>query len=667
MPATSDGLRVLVFSYEFTYCPFSGNGVLARSLVKGLLSLGCRVLVVCCRPAPDATSPSLCADNPIGEPEVAAEQLGALQLEPIELSAADGWRRLDRQSAWQGFQAGALKLAGCVQDFGPSVALAIDWTGGLAWQSMLSTWPKTTPHPRLLYINFRVYSSGLTSVDESRSWYDERERQVLTAAGHVLALSTHDQKSLRALMPVASQVQVGILLPCLRGDMQVLAAQPTLSHLARLPPAAAAAAAACKHSRCFVTCAVRISREKNPLLFVQLVEAIGAALDARGFVPLLCCGAVADEEYAREVRQRLRAAAPNAVLLDTFLGPEALAAVFTATALNVHPCLYDAYGMSLVEAAAFGAPSLLNGGGAVGATALLNATHSSEGNADVPTKGCLELDFASPVDSFAAATLAHLDNAQDLALIAGVARTRALAWSEKAAGVSAFYFLIRQCWRDGRRTASPSPDQPLAVCWHASRHHVGGLDNSLCDQQISPSIDNYLQEVDGLNSGNLQTQMITRGEGGPQRTCGSIRALEQEAAVASQQRAEVERLQKEEAERARQQELAQKAEQQRLNEGEAEERRQAEARVAHRCVLRCAALGGSGGQELITATTATASEVAEQLCRELGMQRDAHHDGGLLLLFNGNPLQGRQTLGDAGVQSGDEVMYFWGEGGAAAA
>ncbi|CAE8628279.1 unnamed protein product [Polarella glacialis] len=60
-------------------------------------------------------------------------------------------------------------------------------------------------------------------------------------------------------------------------------------------------------------------------------------------------------------------------------------------------------------------------------------------------------------------------------------------------------------------------------------------------------------------------------------------------------------------------------------------------------------------------------KVAEQLCRELGMQRDAHHDGGLLLLFNGNPLQGRQTLGDAGVQSGDEVMYFWGEGGAAAA
>ena len=45
-------LRVLVLTYEFTYAPFSGNGVLARSLVKGLLGQGATVLVLCCRPTP---------------------------------------------------------------------------------------------------------------------------------------------------------------------------------------------------------------------------------------------------------------------------------------------------------------------------------------------------------------------------------------------------------------------------------------------------------------------------------------------------------------------------------------------------------------------------------------------------------------------------------------
>ena len=51
MSAAANSRTLLVVSYEFTYSPFSGNGVLARSLVNGLLGCGCRVLVVCARPA----------------------------------------------------------------------------------------------------------------------------------------------------------------------------------------------------------------------------------------------------------------------------------------------------------------------------------------------------------------------------------------------------------------------------------------------------------------------------------------------------------------------------------------------------------------------------------------------------------------------------------------
>ena len=39
------------FTHRFTYSPFSGNGILARSMVKALLRLGCRVTVWCCKPA----------------------------------------------------------------------------------------------------------------------------------------------------------------------------------------------------------------------------------------------------------------------------------------------------------------------------------------------------------------------------------------------------------------------------------------------------------------------------------------------------------------------------------------------------------------------------------------------------------------------------------------
>lgn len=43
-----------------------------------------------------------------------------------------------------------------------------------------------------------------------------------------------------------------------------------------------------------------------------------------------------------------------------FMSAEELAEVFACTALNFHPCEYDAYGMTVVEAASQGAPSVMH-------------------------------------------------------------------------------------------------------------------------------------------------------------------------------------------------------------------------------------------------------------------------------------------------------------------
>jgi hypothetical protein len=55
-------LHVLLVTYEFTFSPFSGNGILARSLVKSLLEHGCRVTVWCCRPHRHESSSSSAAE-----------------------------------------------------------------------------------------------------------------------------------------------------------------------------------------------------------------------------------------------------------------------------------------------------------------------------------------------------------------------------------------------------------------------------------------------------------------------------------------------------------------------------------------------------------------------------------------------------------------------------
>ena len=53
-----------------------------------------------------------------------------------------------------------------------------------------------------------------------------------------------------------------------------------------------------------------------------------------------------------------------------FGGAAELAAVWRETLLNIHTATYEAYGMTIVEAAAFGVPSLLHEG-TIGAKDLL--------------------------------------------------------------------------------------------------------------------------------------------------------------------------------------------------------------------------------------------------------------------------------------------------------
>ena len=457
--------RLAVVSLEFTYSPFSGNGVLARSLVKGLLKCGHPVDVICCQPSTAHAG----KDHAIDAPEVSQQQAGALCVHPIQLSDSYGWKRLDKSSGWQQFVAGARDWAKTLEtaDKLPHAVIAIDWSGGAACVAMLNEWTgRAGCASRMLYINFRVYKAGLaTAGDDVANWYDEHECHVLARAQHALALSARDAASLRALLPDgAATPRIDIFLPCLRGDMEALARRQaaadgdgtsaaSASFARHLPPAAAhalleacdgstaAAAAAAADSmaiarggpcgvprgvpcgvpaRRFVSCVVRASVEKNPQRFAALLEetSFAAALHARGLTPLIsCCGPTASELQAR-----VRAAAPSAVVLETFLGADALAALFEHTALNVHPCLYDAYGMSVVEAAAFGAPSAVQGGGEVGATALLGGD------------GCVEIDYAAPITDVCAALLAALDDAPALVETARVARTRALSWGEEAAG-----------------------------------------------------------------------------------------------------------------------------------------------------------------------------------------------------------------------------------------
>jgi glycosyltransferase involved in cell wall biosynthesis len=111
--------------------------------------------------------------------------------------------------------------------------------------------------------------------------------------------------------------------------------------------------------RRYLLCCVRLSPEKEPERFV----ALATELQARGawaelaVTPYLV--GPSKSAYAEDLKRRFREQVPAGIVQETFLGPRELAAVFAKTALNVHPCRYDAFGMTIVEAASQGAPSIM--------------------------------------------------------------------------------------------------------------------------------------------------------------------------------------------------------------------------------------------------------------------------------------------------------------------
>ncbi|DBA96974.1 hypothetical protein WJX77_003885 [Trebouxia sp. C0004] len=174
-------------------------------------------------------------------------------------------------------------------------------------------------------------------------------------------------------------------------------------------------------SRPYLTCCVRLSPEKEPYRFVELVEELAhrGIVQQLGITPVMCASATTP--YALALVARLQAAAPNCIIQTQFLGPEELAKIYSKTRLNIHPCLYDAYGMTIVEAASQGAPSVVNGGGTVGAADLLQA----------PSE-VFELNLAVPIAQLASQVAQLWQDVSRLAEAGQAAVQKARSWTESA-------------------------------------------------------------------------------------------------------------------------------------------------------------------------------------------------------------------------------------------
>ena len=518
--------RVVLFTLECLGPVFSGNGQYARCIARGLGRAGCAVLVVSGRPA--ATPLDVSIDDGARELSVAPHAIIDVPL--------SRWGTLDRACAWDEFTDFCerdARVAGEVAAFAPSVALCVDFHTVRAWTAVSARLlAASAPVPPMIWLNFRVYSTsiGLSIAEGDSAFYETEEAASLGAASLSIALCRADALALTALALGRSagrggaRVQhardaflaarrvaggatvpnVAILLPPLRSDVEALVRSVEAGGAPPPPPSSLLPGAL------LITSLGRLSPEKNAAAVPPFLYAVGDAMAAHNSQCLLLGAPGADAEYAAQVRAGVAISnAPAPIVPPRLFGPGELSGALAVAALNLHPSLTEAYGMTIIEAAAWGVPSLVHVPSACGGVTdvarfeslaagasrvclvedCAPGSHDEEGAdalarrlieavAAMPPVGACDLlaptplnpeshpgvipwDWTAPLDD-ARRELARNLLAQAVALkrdvgggqahglaaeTAAIARERALAWSETSHGV-ALREIIRSQHRD---------------------------------------------------------------------------------------------------------------------------------------------------------------------------------------------------------------------------
>ena len=200
-------LRVVVVTLEYDVESFSGNGILARGLARGLVDAGADVFVV-------AGQPEGCdCATVVEETEEATTTTTtttSLTTRYVDVPRSR-WFRLDLDGAHDAFATGASEdedLRARVRAFDADACVCVDFSATACADALTREGV-----PRALAL-FRVFS-------RSDARHEEVERKAVDGAGGIIALCADDADF--ATRALGSKTKPTVMNPPLRADVAVLA------------------------------------------------------------------------------------------------------------------------------------------------------------------------------------------------------------------------------------------------------------------------------------------------------------------------------------------------------------------------------------------------------------------------------------------------------------
>eukprot|EP00756_Hemistasia_phaeocysticola_P043856 Hpha_TRINITY_DN17433_c0_g1::TRINITY_DN17433_c0_g1_i1::g.85863::m.85863 len=402
-------MKLLYITMEYANGQFSGNGTASMSFVRSLRAQGDAVTVLCAGPTTDDTAtpdPSaICI--PVDSSSWGIHgRTGPFE----EFASACAGEEVQAQLA----QHGVIEKGGGGKPL-VDLVVGVDFEGCAAYFKMVEegVLPSSTP---LVYYNYRVFHRNTGNTPDDTAFYASWEARCLNAAALSLCLCETDATSLAALPQGhhhPPRPRPSVILPGLRTEIKRVALeggdQSTSS------------------SRRHLLCCVRVVKEKNTMAFAEAVGMLrdmGLIGEGESQVVPYMVGAVADEAYGGSVFEVLRGK-EDGCIVKGFVGAGELAGIMQSSVLNVHPALNEAYGMTIVEAAAMGCPSIVHHSD-IGAADLLSPS------AD-PVAEAFACDMADPAGlARSIAGILAPSNATVLRDVAEAARAKALSYDEAA-------------------------------------------------------------------------------------------------------------------------------------------------------------------------------------------------------------------------------------------
>jgi hypothetical protein len=278
---------------------FSGNGVLTRSQVHGLSTLGVRQHIIAARPVTALQQPLHPDDTPPGV---------QIHIVPVQT-----WSTTDRKSDHETFGAGVARILESLMEDEPLTAiLAVDWTGMVGIHAMDPCVRKIVlARAPVFFLNFRVYSRMTNISKEDRTFYQTVERQAVRTAldsgGGVMGLCNSDREALRGMSMDEDYGAFRTILPMLRNEFASIAKRDRDVLLDDTR----------RRRRKYFVCLVRLAEDKGPQRFVDVCAEItkqDADFWTRYKVVPLLAGAASQPAFATALKGRFQNDVPGGIL-----------------------------------------------------------------------------------------------------------------------------------------------------------------------------------------------------------------------------------------------------------------------------------------------------------------------------------------------------------------